>query len=444
MGSLIARKHASGLLLLCLLPFSTASTAQNADAVQRELLAEIRNERQQLSTTEQRIQQQREGMVARLRSLETDVSTLRGQTAAARRAADEVALSLNQLQTRLDQWREQSQFQHYLLDSYYALVNQQASEQFTSRPLTEKLHWLHRHLDNLLEGIQPQWQENAIILTDGSLATAATLSIGPLAWYLRPESHHGGLLTAGTEAQGDAAGRVNYLFADEQMRGLEQLHASGSGTVTFDPTMSRALALGGQRGGLSEHIAAGGIWVIPILLFALLATGIALVKAVQYWRLPKLHCTGLGDYLNTVSTQLEGAEAELVGIARDTRPGQIRDDRLFGLLMRTRAGLEKWLGAIAVIAAVSPLLGLLGTVSGMIETFELMTLFGAGDPEAVSSGISKALITTELGLVVAIPALLAHAILSRLIRNYLQILENSALELSQLATPTVQVQGAAA
>ena len=90
------------------------------------------------------------------------------------------------------------------------------------------------------------------------------------------------------------------------------------------------------------------------------------------------------------------------------------------------------LGAIALTAAVAPLLGLLGTVSGMITTFKLMTLFGSGDASAVSAGISEALVTTELGLVVAIPALLAHALMSRKVKSYYSELETTAIRLSQL------------
>jgi len=82
-------------------------------------------------------------------------------------------------------------------------------------------------------------------------------------------------------------------------------------------------------------------------------------------------------------------------------------------------------------AAVSPLLGLLGTVSGMIETFKMMTLFGSGDPEVVSGGIAQALVTTELGLVVAIPALILNAVLSRKAKSYYAELENFAILISK-------------
>ncbi len=72
--------------------------------------------------------------------------------------------------------------------------------------------------------------------------------------------------------------------------------------------------------------------------------------------------------------------------------------------------LKRGLTTVAVLAAVSPLLGLLGTVTGMIETFQSITLFGTGDPKLMSGGISQALITTQVGLAVAIPLVLLHSL----------------------------------
>jgi biopolymer transport protein ExbB len=74
--------------------------------------------------------------------------------------------------------------------------------------------------------------------------------------------------------------------------------------------------------------------------------------------------------------------------------------------------LNRGLPSVAVLAAVSPLLGLLGTVTGMIETFQSITLFGTGDPKLMSGGISQALINTPLGLAVAIPLVVFHSQLS--------------------------------
>jgi biopolymer transport protein ExbB len=85
--------------------------------------------------------------------------------------------------------------------------------------------------------------------------------------------------------------------------------------------------------------------------------------------------------------------------------------------------LEKYQGALKIIAAVAPLMGLLGTVTGMIITFQAITIYGAGDPKAMASGISSALITTVLGLLVAIPTVLMHTMVAARSKRVVQILE---------------------
>jgi biopolymer transport protein ExbB len=89
------------------------------------------------------------------------------------------------------------------------------------------------------------------------------------------------------------------------------------------------------------------------------------------------------------------------------------------LLLTEGPELDKHLDTLAVIAAVAPLLGLLGTVTGMIRMFEAITRFGTGDPKLLAAGISEALITTEVGLIIAIPLLLIHNFL-RNRRNQIQ------------------------
>jgi len=91
--------------------------------------------------------------------------------------------------------------------------------------------------------------------------------------------------------------------------------------------------------------------------------------------------------------------------------------------------LERFLSALGMMAAVSPLLGLLGTVTGMINTFQIITYHGAGDPKMMSGGISEALVTTMMGLAVAIPILLAHTLLSRRAENIIAQMEEKAVSL---------------
>jgi biopolymer transport protein ExbB len=95
-------------------------------------------------------------------------------------------------------------------------------------------------------------------------------------------------------------------------------------------------------------------------------------------------------------------------------------------ILRESAPLETGLSFIKVLYVVAPLLGLLGTVVGMIATFQMITLFGTGDPRMMAGGISTALVTTVLGLVVAIPLTLFHAFLQGKSKALIQVLEEQA------------------
>ena len=95
-------------------------------------------------------------------------------------------------------------------------------------------------------------------------------------------------------------------------------------------------------------------------------------------------------------------------------------------ILRETPQLEKFQGIIKVIAGVAPLMGLLGTVVGMIRTFQTITLFGTGDPQLMADGISQALVTTVEGLVVAIPLVLLHTLISDKSRELIDILEEQS------------------
>ncbi|MBX3631082.1 MAG: MotA/TolQ/ExbB proton channel family protein [Nitrosomonas sp.] len=114
----------------------------------------------------------------------------------------------------------------------------------------------------------------------------------------------------------------------------------------------------------------------------------------------------------------------------------LKDDRdhmesvVHEAILRESGALDRFGSAILVIASVSPLLGLLGTVTGMIATFDVITEFGTGDPKLLSGGISIALVTTELGLIVAIPALLTGSVLSAWARSIKRDMEHAALRVT--------------
>ncbi len=106
--------------------------------------------------------------------------------------------------------------------------------------------------------------------------------------------------------------------------------------------------------------------------------------------------------------------------------------KLDEVVLRESARLERFIWLVKVVSVVAPLLGLLGTVTGMIQTFQMITLFGAGDPKMMAGGISEALVTTMLGLITAIPLVLLHATLANSTRRITDVLDEQSAGLIAL------------
>jgi biopolymer transport protein ExbB len=98
-------------------------------------------------------------------------------------------------------------------------------------------------------------------------------------------------------------------------------------------------------------------------------------------------------------------------------------------ILREIPPMERFLSTLGMLAAIAPLLGLLGTVTGMIDTFHVITLHGTGDPRLMSGGISEALVTTMLGLSVAIPLMLSQTLLNRSVDKTIGQMEEKAVAL---------------
>jgi biopolymer transport protein ExbB len=96
-----------------------------------------------------------------------------------------------------------------------------------------------------------------------------------------------------------------------------------------------------------------------------------------------------------------------------TQDKNLNENILLSLNIRQKSYLEKYIGTIGLLATIAPLLGLLGTVTGMIKTFDVISMFGTGNARALAAGISEALITTETGLVLAVPGLFFVSFISR-------------------------------
>ncbi|MGB5346009.1 MAG: MotA/TolQ/ExbB proton channel family protein [Woeseia sp.] len=203
----------------------------------------------------------------------------------------------------------------------------------------------------------------------------------------------------------------------------ELLAATGStGTVRFglDVTRGSILSLLVESPTVMERVHQGGIvgyCIIGLGIFGLL---------IALWR-----WIGLSSASRKVSAQLKSDSANTdnplgrvlaayeSNRAADTETIELK---LSEAALKEMPGLTKGLLFIKVISVVAPLMGLLGTVTGMIKTFQVITLYGAGDPKMMAGGISQALMTTVLGLVVAIPMVLIHTLVSGQSRKIVNII----------------------
>ena len=413
------------------------SFAASSDDAKQSILSDIKTAQRTLSKTQNSISKEQATLAKQIFTKQQSLSKLREQAAVNRRLADENTLSLDQLQTRLDTWQQQQQYQLNLLSRFVRQnISNSASSNESANSQNELLSRVVSLINNQEQALYPQLKKQSVVLNNGELSQANTLQVGPVAWFSTQTPKLMGLLNLDDESNALKVALVQSTSDDNPLDNTLKQNGVGSTLLTFDPSLTHLVTSQAQQESPLEHLEKGGLWAIPIILFACFALTIALLKAAQLLRLSKIKMHSqmqLQQFFKAEnSSEFAGMQQQLFNLTLQSEKGQVRDDQLFNQLIHDKHKLDNFIGAIAVTAAVAPLLGLLGTVSGMIETFKMMTLFGSGDPEVVSGGIAQALITTELGLVVAIPALVLNALLSRKAKAYYSQLEGFALQLSQL------------
>lgn len=278
--------------------------------------------------------------------------------------------------------------------------------------------------------------EGVALDADGIERPGRFAALGPAAYFAADGEGPAGL--AATQF-GAAQPGIYDRFPAAVAPAVRALAAGKAARVPVDVTGGDAIQVAEARTTLLQHLRKGGFVMIPLLAVALAAVVLAIWKTVELSRIQ----VEPGAQLHTA---IEAARRDDAAAAReaaaDVRPPlrslveeaiehrhsgrdhleEIMHEHVLAALPR----LERHLGTLAVLGGIAPLLGLLGTVTGMIHTFQLVTIFGSGDAKLLSGGISEALITTEVGLVIAIPVLLAHAFLARRARGILDALERAA------------------
>lgn len=196
--------------------------------------------------------------------------------------------------------------------------------------------------------------------------------------------------------------------------------------MIIDPTRGTLLSIGSQSPSIIDRIHQGGLIGYIILLLALCGFVYAVFLLVQRLKMQSKMNAQLAspDQIDT-----DNPLGRVLAVYQDEKTDkdlETLEMKLDEAVLKELPELEKGLSIVKLLAAVAPLLGLLGTVTGMIATFQSITLFGTGDPKLMAGGISQALITTVLGLVAAIPLLFMHNILNGRSKEMIQVLDQQA------------------
>jgi len=234
---------------------------------------------------------------------------------------------------------------------------------------------------------------------------------------------------------------TNYSIAAWQLQDAERFFSGQAGSIAADSSNGKALRLSETTGTLFAHIKKGGWVAFAIVVVGGLAATLILLKIRDLRRMGVDDAIKVAGFLKLVTdgswTEAEKAARALkrstrelfeTGLLYRDQPSAILEERLQAVLLEQRLNSERRLPLLAVIATAAPLMGLLGTVVGMVKTFALITVFGTGNAGKLSSGISEVLVSTELGLAVAIPTLVAHGFLAHRIQRNLSVLERYALQ----------------
>ncbi len=166
-----------------------------------------------------------------------------------------------------------------------------------------------------------------------------------------------------------------------------------------------------------NYLQSGGGVIVPLVLVSILMWGLILKKVLQFyrWRMKEQSVLDCCKNWNDPAFRAAPWQMAILDKVMDYRKTGLKPDKKsLARIQRPHQGeVDKYITTILVLAAIAPLLGLLGTVAGMIKTFDVIAFFGSGNARAMAGGISEALISTQTGLIVAVPGLILGNFLSR-------------------------------
>ncbi len=419
------------LMLSCSLLMVLPSA--HADALQA--LADSAKSTQQ---QEKQLNQQRVALTAEQKAaLTAQRNQLAKQLAAIEKRNDELAKQFANNEKALSEQEQQLQLAIGSLGELFGVVRQAAKEvktNYQDSMLTAQGAQYAKQLEAIisietlpsLAGLNQLWQamdykarssaELALVQVpyiqgDGKQASLNAIRVGDMGLV----AEQGYLQWDFTHQQA-----ANYLVQPDGVPTLASLQQDTS-KVLLDPTRGMLLTQFAQQPTLVQRFEQSG--VVGKIIAALLLVGlvIGVVRGVNLTRAQ----LSIARQLKTPQQPANNPLGRILQVYNKEKQQTVEslELRLLESILDEQQGLEKGLSMIKLLAALAPMLGLLGTVTGMIETFQVITQFGNSDPKVMAGGISMALITTVLGLIAAMPLLLVHNVLSNraeAIRNTLE------------------------
>ncbi len=261
--------------------------------------------------------------------------------------------------------------------------------------------------------------------------------IGPVGYFStkgRERSGFTGILSSGLAQVA--------VFEGEEGQSIKQLVETGSATPPIDATSGKALKAKTETPSLRDRIEDGGVVGYAILGLGAVAILIALFKFIEISNFTIPSRRRVNDILDSLLDKDQDAAFEktekIIGLSgKMVKAGvenfygkrRILEDALLEKLSAIQPRLERFLPFLALVAAAAPMMGLLGTVLGIMKTFDAMAIYGTGNAQNFSKGIGAALVTTAQGLVVAIPIIVIHGMLKSLARARFDTAQGVALSI---------------
>lgn len=286
-------------------------------------------------------------------------------------------------------------------------------------------------------------REGEIVGRDGAPVSAEIFRLGHVAALYRGENGIGYLLPGVNGERLLASAQPGFRVRRNLNLAMESNLGGGETAAYLDISGGAAVRRLARDSGRWERVREGGFLIWPILLVGAVAFLLTIERIVFLGRVRQntdrlmTRVTAMVDDGNfdgamaATDSQAGRPTANVLraGLGQRNQPRDIVESRLNEAILREMPRLERFLPALKVLAAIAPLLGLLGTVTGMINTFQVITVHGTGDPRLMAGGIGEALVTTQLGLAVAIPILVISALLGRRAQTIAADMEEKAMAL---------------